>query len=628
MKKLIILFLNLFLLIAPNISLSVQREVILEHAGYAEYLEKVGEKVVTLKEGIKLIADDISLEADLVQLNLTQEELVAKGTVVLVTEQGDRIESEEVKYNLKTKQGRMKTPYIFVKPYYCKGYEACYDAGTITFYNTSLTTCGLSKPHYSLTSAKSIIYPNDKIIAKNVFFKIGNVPVFYLPYFSISLKPRKSQIIIKPGKSNEKGNSLGFTYSYFFTPKSIGALHLNFLENQGIGCAIEHKYEREKELYFYYINEHKKREDVKDTRRWELSTRQIQRVKDITGILHIQLLSDKNVTRDYLREERPRVVTWELKNYLALTKNHPNYTLSLINEQLHLWDSEAEDFKKGTTFLPKLTLQTKSVNRNNIYSNLKIEVINRIDSNNTHHLGGDVGVNLLKNANFLNHRVVFSPKIGFLGRVKEDEKPAGWIDIGLNLRNRVSKYLEIDLNHNLKKMFKPDEHHRIEKNTLVPTLHLWVNRAIRGEITGGVNFRHKHDSSNKTHLLPLISNFNLALSDNLVTSLKTIYNSKSSKIEETEIHFNLTKDKWQYSGSGFYYRTSPTKNRNILEISNCLSFKISPTTYMQLYMYYDLREGKTKENRLTIEKDLHCWKSKFSIRHGEDTEFLINFSMK
>jgi len=495
MKK-IILFFNL--LIIPSINLSAQEKVVLEHAEHAEYLKTPD--VVTLWGEVKLSSGKMCLESDWVQLNMTQDELLAKGKVVLVTEQGDRIEGKEAKYNLKTQQGKMETPYLFVTPYYCRGHEACFEYGTITFFDASLTTCNLPNPHYCLTGAKIIIRPNDKITAKNIFFKVGKIPLFYIPYYSKSLKERKTRIIIKPGRSEVKGNSLGVTYDYLFTPKSIGSLHLNFLEKQGVGNGIEHKYWKDStsqgESYFYYIHERKKRSDVKDTRRWEVNAKHHQRYKDITGILHLQFLSDKNVTRDYLREERANTPTWELKNSFVVTKPFPNHTLRLVCERLDLWNNEIEEFKKETTLLPKLTLQTKSIRKNNIYSNLKVEVTNQFDSaTNTHYFKGDIDINFLRKANLLSDKAVFSPKLGLLALFKEKERATGWLNMSLNLRSQTGRYLGINLNHNLNKKLTTDEYHGIETNAFTSTLYMWMSRRIRGEISSGLDLRkHKHET--------------------------------------------------------------------------------------------------------------------------------------
>lgn len=627
MKKLI-----LFLLMIPGTNLYAQEKVIIEHANHAEYLKITGEEIVTLHGGVKLSSDNLRLEADWIQLNLTQDELLARGKVILGREQGQQIESEEARYNLATKQGKIKAPYIFIKPYYCVGDDACIEEEIITVSDASLTTCSLSKPHYCLSSTKIIVCQNDKIIAKNIFFKVGKVPLFYIPYYSTSLKQRKSKIIVMPGKSDKKGNSLGINYKYLFTPKSIGSLHLNFLEEQGIGSGIEYEYSKDTtsqgNSYFYYIHEHKKRDDVKETKRWEISANHLQKFKDITGILHLQRLSDKNVTRDYLRGERCSVATWELKNYLALTKTYPNGTLRLVGEKIDLWNNEIEVFKKETTLLPKLTLQTKSTTKNNIYSNLKIEVANQFDfATRTHYIKGNV--NFLRKATVFSDRMVFSPKIGLSGVFIEKGKATGWLNMSLNLRNRISRYLEINLNHNLNKEFKTDEYHGVKTNALTSTLYMWMSKRIRGEIVGGIDFReHKPIKINKTRLLPLVADFNLALSDNFRTTLKTTYNFNSSKIENVEAYFDLKKDNWQYGGSGLYRKDHSAENKDILDIYNYVSLNISPKTYIRFHAYYDLKNSRIKENGLTIEKDLHCWNSKFSIRHGNDTEYWISFNIK
>lgn len=634
MKRVILSF---SLLIIPNIQLFAQEEITLDHADHAEYLRIGGEEILTLWGEVKLNSGRMRLEADWMQVNLSQDELLAKNKINLISEQGYRIESKEAKYNLKTKQGNMKEPFIFIKPYYCRGDEASVESGTITFTDASLTTCNLPKPHYCLKTDKVILYPNDKIIAKNIFFKVGKLPLFYIPYYSRSLKQRKYQIIINSGISNIKGRSLGVICNYLFTPKNIGTLHLNFLQNQGFDGGIEHKYWKDNssqgKSYFFYIHERQKREELNNTKRWEMTTTHLKRAKNITGILYLQVLSDKNVTRDYIREGRYTAGTPELKNYLTITNTYPNHILRLVTERVDLWKDKEKDFKKETILLPKLTFDSKFTKKNNIYSNLKVEVLNQFNStaNVDYVTSGDIGINLLKQTKFLTNQIVFSPKIGLLGSVKEKEKASSAININLNLKNRMGKYLEMNLNHNLTKEFKTDEYHGVKTNVLTPTLYMWINKGMRGAITSGIDLRtHKHKPMKitRTRLFPLLADLNLALSDNFITSLRTTYNFKSSKIENVETYFNLKKDSFEYGGSGLYSKAYSSENTDILDISNYLTFKLSPTIHIRMQVYYDFKNRRIKENSLTIEKDLHCWDSKFSIRHGKWTEFWLNLNLK
>ncbi len=630
------LFLFFNLLIIPCVSLSAQEGIVLEHAEHAEYLKITGEEIITLWGEVKLNFGKMRLEADWIQLNLTKNELLARGNVGLIDEQDNSIKSKEIQYNLETNQGKMSEVNIFAKPYYCRGEKALFEPGTITLMDASVSTCNLPKPHYCLTTPKIIICPNQKILAKNISLRVGKIPLFYLPSLSISLKERKARVIIKPGKSEEKGNSFGITYEYPFTKKSVGSLHLNYHGKQGFGQGIEHKYKKDSTSqgtsYLYYINERKKRNDVKDTKRWEVETKHLHRFKDITGVLNLQLLSDNNVPRDYLREERSGASIRELKNYLALTKTHPDYTIRLIGEKIDLWDNTGQDFKKGTTLLPELNLQTKSTLKNNIYSNLNIKVANQscAAATRTHYLKAEIGGHLLSKTTLLSERIVFSPKIGISGLFKEKEKPTGEINTSLNLRNRIGSSLEINLNHSLKKGFKTDEYYGIKTNALTSHFYLWMNRRIRGEITTGIDLRrqkHKTLKINRERLLPLVGELNLSLSNNLTTSLKTTYSFKDSEIKKIETYFDLKKAQWHYGGSGFYQKAS-TGEKDILDISNYVAFSLSPKTYLRGSVYYDVQNHNIKESILTIDQDLHCWNSKLSIRHGKDTEIWINLNLK
>ena len=56
-----------------------------------------------------------------------------------------------------------------------------------------ITSCKLPKPLWRLTGPKFDIMPGQRAIAQRAFFKVGGVPIFYMPYFykSLAKQPRK-----------------------------------------------------------------------------------------------------------------------------------------------------------------------------------------------------------------------------------------------------------------------------------------------------------------------------------------------------------------------------------------------------------------------------------------------------
>ncbi|GAH96239.1 unnamed protein product, partial [marine sediment metagenome] len=106
---------------------------------------------------------------------------------------------EELTYNWKTKkiillrlEGELTGESIKGKVYY-QGEKMENFPETVEIAGGSFTTCELEEPHYHIVAKEMIIYPKDKIIARNVSWYEGKIKIITLPYFLIFLD-RKTQL--------------------------------------------------------------------------------------------------------------------------------------------------------------------------------------------------------------------------------------------------------------------------------------------------------------------------------------------------------------------------------------------------------------------------------------------------
>jgi len=109
-----------------------------------------------------------------------------------------------------------------------------------------ITTCDLEVPHYRLTAKTVTVYPEDKIIAKNMVLKVGTTPIFYIPRFVQSLKDNAFKVELIPGKENEWGVFLLSRWRYNLNDENKGKIHIDAYEERGYGFGLTHQIESKK----------------------------------------------------------------------------------------------------------------------------------------------------------------------------------------------------------------------------------------------------------------------------------------------------------------------------------------------------------------------------------------------
>jgi len=237
----------------------------------AEYItyEKVDEEdLIVAKDGVEFKYQDIEIKADYLKINLSTNLLSASGEVYFLQDETETY-CEELSYNWKTEKtillrlkGELTGEGIKGKMYY-SGERMENFPETTEISGGNFTTCELEEPHYHIVAKEMIIYPKDKIIARNISWYEGKIKILTLPYFLIFLD-RKTQkpIIPKIGQNKTDGWFIKTFFNYYVNEKSYGTLYVDWFEKRGIGTGIEHTWETgdentpgETSLYLYQIKE-------------------------------------------------------------------------------------------------------------------------------------------------------------------------------------------------------------------------------------------------------------------------------------------------------------------------------------------------------------------------------------
>jgi hypothetical protein len=169
-------------------------------------------QVVNLYGGAKLKYGNIALEADYIRLDWAKNEVFARGTkdsatqkiigLPVFTQGSDKYDSEEIRYNFKSKRAAIKAIVTQQGEGFVQGKTVKKDEEeNLYIRNAIYTTCNLSHPHFHIKANKIKVVGKKEIISGPFHFELNDIPLpIGLPFgFFPYSQPReagKSGIII------------------------------------------------------------------------------------------------------------------------------------------------------------------------------------------------------------------------------------------------------------------------------------------------------------------------------------------------------------------------------------------------------------------------------------------------
>ena len=205
-------------------------------------------------EGDKFIAagnveiswDEYKLYTDYLEFNLETKELLAKGRVTM-TSQKTVISGEQFRFNLKDKTGELVETYGQLSPTtrYTTDRLEVKDKETLAFNKLDFTPCAQCVPRWKITCSKGKIKKEKYIEMKNIFFKVKNIPVFYLPYLRYPLpKNGRATGFLFPlmGTSPRQGLYIKNAFFWDIEPNLDLTLGIDYFSKVGLGTADEFRY--------------------------------------------------------------------------------------------------------------------------------------------------------------------------------------------------------------------------------------------------------------------------------------------------------------------------------------------------------------------------------------------------
>ncbi|HMJ89408.1 MAG TPA: hypothetical protein VK530_06310, partial [Candidatus Acidoferrum sp.] len=190
----------------------------------------------TYTNGIIVKYGPAMLIADRAHADQKTGDVSAEGNVVLVREGGQVWRGERLQYNFKTRVMNGSVFRTGQPPYFATGESFITQPTNQTYIATNayFTTDDDPHPNYRIRAKKVVIVPGKSIEARHAILYLGEVPVFYLPYYHKTFDRHPNNFEFMPGFRSSWGPFLLSTYNWYVNPHLHGSVNLDVRGKRGV----------------------------------------------------------------------------------------------------------------------------------------------------------------------------------------------------------------------------------------------------------------------------------------------------------------------------------------------------------------------------------------------------------
>lgn len=314
-----------------------QKAPIVVNGDKVEYFHE--EKKVVGVGNISIDYENVKLTCEKVTVYLDTREAIAEGNVK-ITQKDTYLTGDKINYNFDTKVGRIIDGYVNYAPFYGKSDQIeKVSEDQINVDKGYVTTCDLDHPHYRVESKKVQIYLNDKVIAKDTVFYVGNCPIMYLPYYVQPLNERSAHMTAMAGHDSDWGYYLLTATKFDYSELLKGRYRLDYRAKNGLAYGVDDNYSLggsagagDGVLKFYGTSENDRLAYNPSTReeyKYRLQVRHKWQVdNDTLALVELNKVRDDNFMKYYFYHEFEE--QRQPDNYLSIVTNKPAYTTTFL----------------------------------------------------------------------------------------------------------------------------------------------------------------------------------------------------------------------------------------------------------------------------------------------------------
>ncbi len=431
----------------------------------SESLEyRQAEQVIVATGNVKVQQTSYTFYSDFAYFDIPHKFLEAWGTVRFEDRSGNQIRSRLLSYNSENGSATLNDaegsfgPWLFAT----QKVERDLD-GNFTLSKAKLSTCEKDLSKYHLYGHKIRVMPGKRLTVQHALFRIGPVPVLYLPYYYYSLGEKHLSFQIFPGHNQSEGIFVRTIWGYPVTDETYLRIYLDALTRRGWGTGGEFNYYADTvkgSFYGYRIDDR-----ITDRNRWNARLYHWQQVTpSLTLQSNANKLSDDSFPNDFFREDFNRVVR-DFRSSVALTKGFKGAYLRLFAERQEAFNVLENQFFNKESFAPKVefTHLQSPIGFLGIEKILSASFANRFAGqsafleplNRFYRRESDAQLTLLRRFRLARPTMLIprvSVKNSWIDRPQGMEPSETWVQRGqldTTLRQRIGYSVDVDLTHSI-----------------------------------------------------------------------------------------------------------------------------------------------------------------------------------
>jgi hypothetical protein len=614
-------------------------------------------------------------------LNIKSKNIDARGNVQIDQSSGT-LTGTQALYNWETSTGTVKNASGLLPPWRFKSQELdLVSQKEFHLTETEFTSCELNPPHFHLWSRHSKLLVGNRISFRSPRLVLGELPAFWSPFFSKSLKPKKYKLRLEPGHTSRDGFTNKTIFGYPFSEHTYTNFRWDYLQRTGNGGGVEHQYfapDIKGNFDSYYVRD--TNPDLQpQSRRYSILWNHFQRLtQKLTMNSKVDVKSDQIFGNQF--QGVGNQIRVENQTRGVLSEMGLNYQFSKASLQAQFDRQDKFDSSVSSkNFISKLTLPRLAFNTIPLtgrifpfYTSFSASYVNETKTRSNaletlrYQRLGTAAIQTRKDLRLKSW--TFTPTLGYEQSwqdrdlaVMNSEKDIyiGRYNVGGNVRKRILKNLDGNLNYryaarlrkNQTRVDSKSDDYGIDTNLFTGYLESWLGGANRISLNSGYDLRQapRNDIQKYTHVSERIVSPSLDLQWALrrwgtlyFRETYALFDPNTRKPVRTplntsgEIQWGSQAQLTNYS-SGFSYSKTFTDQQADVIVTNKLKFFLTPKWYIDAFLSFrvtgpkklDFRKAFPIEKTIRVVRDLHCWvfRMEFSRRPGF-TEAAFNIDLK
>ena len=228
-----------------------------------------------------------------------------------------------------------------------------------------VTTENRTNPGFRIKAHTIEIYPNDRVVMKNVVFYVGDVPVMWMPYFYQDLQSNDTTVSLRGGTNSRFGIEALSTVNWRASKDLQVAFHEDYRSKRGEAGGVDFKFRPTKDgsgfFRAYEANDDDSQENPTALPRTPISRdrylfalQQIFPISEgLTGKVNLNVWSDPYITEDFFTHQFDAERMPD--NTVEFTQWTPDFEITAMGRV------QPNRFFDGLERAPEVRLETKPI---------------------------------------------------------------------------------------------------------------------------------------------------------------------------------------------------------------------------------------------------------------------------